>query len=178
MQPPFKLLSWLTYILIWDWQESNKGRKYFELGGECSQLHQLLGACGKNCMHVTIKIFCSLALKLKKQMPVHSCDMMTAWKEISYFAARASATATLQLYTEESSIPAQSPLRHLKRNGNKYREIPGKTMTNNISVILHFVWTKLFVPHLVVCYTCSFWKRDVKVLFNICNTYFPIVGLL
>lgn len=35
--------------------------------------------------------------------------------ERSHFAARASATATLQLYTDGSSIPAQSPLKHLKR---------------------------------------------------------------
>lgn len=36
-----------------------------------------------------------------------------------YFAARASATATLQLYAEGSSTPAQSPLRHLKKRSRK-----------------------------------------------------------
>lgn len=39
--------------------------------------------------------------------------------ELIYLAARASATATLQLYTDGSSIPAQSPLKHLKQAQKK-----------------------------------------------------------
>lgn len=45
-------------------------------------------------------------------------SMATICKEKSYFAARASATATLQLYDRGSSIPPQSPLKHLNHNKN------------------------------------------------------------
>lgn len=46
-------------------------------------------------------------------------DDSSKCNEFIYFAARASATATLQLYTDGSSIPAQSPLKHLKQGQKK-----------------------------------------------------------